>query len=112
FTPKIYKKFNNLETSTTRYTFDKLIKNALLFPDCEVGVYAGDEETYTIFSDYLDKIIIDYHQIEGSLEHRTNLALDKIDIKFEEQTSIISYRIRVARNITGFGLSAGITREQ
>ena len=113
FSPTVYKKYNNLETNITSYTFDRLIKNAILFPNCHVGVYAGDEETYSLFGkDYLDLIIKDYHGIKGAIKHKKDLNVNKIKEEISDQSMLTSCRIRVARNITGFGLSAGITKQQ
>ena len=42
---------------------DKIIKNALLFDDMHVGVYAGDEEFYTIFKNNLEIEFITFKKL-------------------------------------------------
>merc|ERR1712156_1376423 len=80
-----------------------------------VGVYAGDDESYSTFSDVFDEVIKIYHGVDV----KTNVAKPE-DYKPKEprqlppegQKAIISTRIRTARNFKGFPFTNNMTKEQ
>ena len=43
------------------FTLQQAIHSGVENPDSGIGVYAGDEESYTVFAPLLDPIIEDYH---------------------------------------------------
>ena len=63
-TPEMYAKLRDVETPSG-FTFDECIQTGVDNPGHPfikiVGCVAGDEETYTVFSDLLDKVIDTRH---------------------------------------------------
>ena len=75
--------------------------------DCQ-----GDWDSYKVFSDVFDPIIQDYHGISPDAVHTSDMDVTKIRGNIDPSAPVHSTRIRVGRNIDGFGLSPGITRQQ
>merc|ERR1711874_534056 len=65
------------------------------FDDQHCGIYAGDGDSYKDFAEVFDPIIQEYHGISADSTHTSDMDASKI-----------------SRNIEGFGLSPGITKEQ
>jgi len=80
--------------------------------DQHCGIYAGDWDSYKVFSDVFDPIIQDYHGISPDAVHTSDMDVSKIQGNIDPQAPVHSTRIRVGRNIDGFGLSPGITKQQ
>merc|ERR1712227_1025639 len=76
------------------------------------GIYAGDWDSYKVFSDVFDPIIQDYHGISADSTHTSDMDVGKIKGNIDSNAPVHSTRIRVGRSIDGFGLSPGITRDQ
>merc|ERR1712029_1051557 len=85
---------------------------AVQFDDQHCGIYAGDWDSYKVFSDVFDPIIQDYHGISPDAVHTSDMDVSKIQGNIDPQAPVHSTRIRVGRNIDGFGLSPGITKQQ
>lgn len=111
-TEEIYNKYKKHETKTCGFTLDKCIACAVQLDDQSVGIYAGDHDCYKDFKDLTHKVILDYHGLEEGFSHKADLDASKIVGKTPDDAAIHSTRVRVGRNIEGFGLSPGITREQ
>jgi hypothetical protein len=80
--------------------------------DSGIGVYAGDEDVYTVFGLLMDRVIEDYHRFPPNGVHVSDMDSSKLRGKMDPTGEyVISTRIRVGRNIRGFGLSPGIKRE-
>ncbi len=96
------------------YTLQQAINSGVVNVDSGIGVYAGDEESYTTFSPLFDAIIEDYHGFGKSDHHKSNLNPD--DLKAPnpdpEGEYIVSTRIRVGRNVADLPLGPAISREQ
>jgi len=80
-----------------------------------VGVYAGDDESYTLFAPVFDRVIKDYHSVDVS----TNVAnaedysvKDFPQLPESGKTAIVSTRIRTARNLAGYPFTNNMTKEQ
>jgi len=107
--------FNKLVDKKTKHGFTLIdaIKSGIKNIDSGIGVYAGDVESYSIFKELFEPIIIDYHQIGIESKHKSNL--DSSNFKGEHLDSngeyIISTRIRVGRNIENFPLGTIISKE-
>jgi len=112
-TKEIWDQLKDKVTANSGYTVAKGIACAVAYDDQSVGFYCGDEDTYTDFKLLLDPIIEDYHGLKGECKHVTDMDASKItgSISPEATAKVNSTRIRVGRNIKGFGLSPGITRE-
>ena len=59
-----------------------------------------------------DPLIQEYHGISADAVHTSDMDFTKIVGNIEADVPVKSTRIRVGRNIDGFGLSPGITKEQ
>ena len=103
-----YKKTSN------GFSLEHAINSGIENPDSFIGIYAGDEESYTLFASLLDPIIKQYHGFSKDDKHISNLKTD--DLKADDldinNKYIISTRIRVARNLHGFALGTIISNTQ
>lgn len=108
--------FETLKNRSTKngFTLEKAINSGIKNPDSGIGVYAGDEESYTTFEELFDCIIEDYHGFGKKDKHVSNLNANdlnapKCDIDDEY---IVSTRIRVGRNLDEFPLGPAISKDQ
>ena len=96
------------------------IQCAIKLEGQHVGCYAADEDAYRDFKDFFDPVITEYHNLtdkkaalkEGEPLHVSDMDVSHLTGNIDEDVPVISTRIRVGRNIAGFGLSPGITKEQ
>lgn len=96
------------------YSFAQAIHSGVINQDSRIGVYAGDEETYRLFSDLFNPIIEDYHGFGPTDKHCSCFdvtSLDNLDPD-PEGNYILSTRIRVGRNLDAMPLGPGLTKEQ
>ena len=100
--------------SKSGYSLNQLINSGLENPDSSVGVYAGDQDSYTAFALLLDNIIDDYHGHKNNVRHIGNLnPADLKTTKLDpDRKYIVSTRIRVARNLADIPLGPGIRTHQ
>jgi len=112
-TKEIFEQYKNKKTKNN-FSFIDAIKSGIENPDSGIGAYAGDEETYTLFSDFFDKIIEEYHGFSKNDKHKSDLNKDNLDAPNPDPTNefIVSTRIRVARNIKNIPLGPAISKEQ
>jgi len=99
-------------TKTAGFTLAKAIACAVQFDDQHCGIYAGDWDSYKDFSEVFDPLIQEYHGISADAVHTSDMDASKIKGNIDPTAPVKSTRIRVGRNIDGFGLSPGITKEQ
>jgi creatine kinase/arginine kinase len=107
-TPAIYARLSGLKTATG-FTLDQAIRSGWENPDSDIGIYAGDSESYTLFQEIFDPVIRAFHQTSGPSCHeseRTSLDLDDPD---PEGRYILSTRIRTARNLSGHAFTPHMT---
>jgi len=109
-TEEIWNKCKDIKTKTAGFTLYKCISCSVVFDNQHVGIYAGDEDCYTDFSAVFDPLIKEYHNFDGA--HKANLNVDDLKGNINKDCPVNSTRIRVGRNIAGYGLSPGITTEQ
>merc|ERR1712002_784702 len=102
-TESLWEKLKNATTKTSGFTLHQAIA---------CGIYAGDWDTYKVFSDVFDPLIQDYHGISADSVHTSDMDVNKIKGNIDPKAPVHSTRIRVGRSIDGFGLSPGITKEQ
>eukprot|EP00980_Cylindrotheca_fusiformis_P014001 scaffold3653_cov124-Cylindrotheca_fusiformis.AAC.4 len=132
-TPEIFAELKNKKTSNG-VTLEDLIQSGVTLPSGAnpvrgCGIYAGDAESYKVFSKILNPVLEDYHHLrlirnenihplpkQGALIRRqvTNLnpgyvLRQKLDPSGEY---ILQTRMRVARSIKGFPFSPKISRQQ
>ncbi len=100
------------KTTDNGFTLQQAINSGLKNSDSEIGVYAGDAQSYEIFSPLFDKIIEEYHGFSKDDKHTSNLNTNDLKVKTLDETYVLSTRIRVGRNLQNFPLGAGISKEQ
>jgi protein-arginine kinase len=112
-TVDIYEQLKDRVTSNG-YTLDKAIQSGVDNQDSGVGLYAGDEDCYTVMAPIFDLIIEDYHGgYKPTDKHVSDMDSSKLHGNPDPTGDfVISTRIRVGRNIRGLGLSPGCTRAQ
>lgn len=83
--------------------------------DSGIGVYAGSHSSYKTFAPLFDKIIEEYHGHGNTKSHVSNMDATSLNCPTfpeDESSMIISTRIRVGRNLEGYPLGPGITKDQ
>ena len=83
--------------------------------DSGIGVYAGSHDSYKTFSLLMDKIIEDYHGHKPDDKHTSDMDATKLKcppLPKDEADMIVSTRIRVGRNLEGYPLGPGVTKDQ
>merc|ERR1712077_58590 len=108
----LWEKLSRAVTATSGFTLAQAIACAVEFDNQHCGIYAGDWDSYKVFSDVFDPIIQDYHGISPEAVHTSYMDVTKIQGNIDPTAPVHSTRIRVGRNIDGFGLSPGITKQQ
>merc|ERR1711887_303502 len=111
-TKPIWDKLSSVKTQTSGFTLAQAIACAVEFDNQHCGIYAGDWDSYKVFSDVFDPIIQEYHGISADSVHTSDMEVGKIKGNIVAGAPVHSTRIRVGRSIDGFGLSPGITKEQ
>lgn len=107
----LYDKLKNKKT-TSGYTLNYAIRSGILNPDSDIGIYAGDAESYETFSELFDPIIADYHALTQGKHHKSDLACSALPSLDPENEYIISTRIRVARNLDEFPFTTFISKSE
>jgi hypothetical protein len=83
--------------------------------DSGIGVYAGSHDSYKTFDLLMDKVIEDYHGHKPDDKHVSDMDASKLEcppLPEDEAAMIVSTRIRVGRNLDGYPLGPGVTKEQ
>jgi len=112
-TKEIYEELKTKE-SLNGFTIDDVIKSGVENPDSGIGAYAGDRESYMIFSSLFDEIIQEYHAFSKDDKHKSNLNAQDLKAPNPDEKGeyILSTRIRVGRNLSEFPLGPAISDEQ
>jgi len=114
--PSLYTKYRNVVTPTG-YTFDNAIQTGVDNPSHPyiktVGATAGDEETYTVFKDFFDKVIYYRHNgYPADGKHKTDLKWENLkDAEFNEKY-VLTARVRTGRCVRGIALPTHCTRAE
>eukprot|EP01083_Nonionella_stella_P020214 56028_1 len=114
-TQDIYDQLKDISTEETGFTLQRSIQTCIDNQDSGVGIYAGDESSYEKFSPILDPVIEEYHGgYSKDKKHVSDMDPSHLNVPDMPGAAdhIISTRIRVGRNIRGYGLSPGITQKQ
>ena len=83
--------------------------------DSGIGVYAGSHEGYTTFNKLFDPVIEEYHGHKVGDKHVSDMnyeGLTNAEFTPEDSDMVVSTRIRVGRNLEGYPLGPGVTKEQ
>jgi len=111
-TKPIWDKLSRAVTKTSGFCLADAIACAVEFDNQHCGIYAGDWDSYKVFADVFDPLIQEYHGISPDATHESDMDVSKITGNIDPTAPVHSTRIRVGRNIDGFGLSPGITKSQ
>merc|ERR1712214_183451 len=111
-TKERWDKVKDVETKTCGFTLAKAIACAVDFDNQHCGIYAGDWDSYKDFAEIFDAIIQEYHGISATAKHTSDMDPEKVKGNIEPGVPVHSTRIRVGRNVDGFGLSPVITKQQ
>jgi creatine kinase len=105
------------KTTSSGFTLDECIQTGVDNPGhpfiMTVGCVAGDEESYTVFAELLDKVIDSRHN--GYLpdaKHKTDLNPDNLKGGDLDPNYVLSSRVRTGRSIRGFSLPPHCTRAE
>ncbi len=112
-TPEVFEALKDKKTANG-FTLAQAINSGVVNPDSSIGVYAGDEESYTLFAPLFDPIIEAYHGFGKDRKHQSDLNPEHLDAPNPDPQGefILSTRIRVGRNVAGLPLGPAITRVQ
>jgi len=112
-TPEMWAKYKDHKTKTAGVTLEQCIACSIAFDNQHCGIYAGDGDCYTDYSDLFDKVIEEYHGgYTIDKVHKSDLDATHLQGGVSDDVPVLSTRIRVGRSIEGYGLSPGITKEQ
>ena len=88
------------------------VRSGIENPDSSIGIYAGDADSYKIFSLTFDPVIREYHDLKTGKHHLSDFNETRLSDPDPESRYIISTRIRIARNIKGFSFTPHISLKQ
>lgn len=99
-------------STSNGWTIQKAIQSGLDNPDSSIGVYAGDSESYELFSKLFDPIIAEYHKYDMS-GHKSDFSINDLERKNLDPNGdyVISTRIRVGRNFKKYAFPSAISSE-
>jgi arginine kinase len=96
-------------------TFKTCIFSGVKNLDSGIGLYAGSHNSYTKFNKLFDQVIQNYHGHSPSDIHSsdmTSAGITNADFTEEDSAMVVSTRIRVGRNLAGYPLGPGVSKEQ
>ena len=107
-TKDIYKKLRDKATPTG-FTLDDMIQTGVDNPGhpfiYTVGCVAGDEESYDVFSEFMDPVIENRHGgYTKDKMHKTDMNPDNLKGGQLDSNYVLSCRVRTGRSIRGFCL--------
>merc|ERR1712158_130056 len=111
-TKEKWDKLKDIQTKTCGFTLAKACACAIEFDNQHCGIYAGCWDSYKDFAIVFDPLIQEYHGISADAKHTSDMDASKVNGNINADVPVHSTRIRVGRNIDGFGLSPGITKQQ
>ena len=115
-TPAMYARLRD-KVTPNGVTFDQIIQTGVDNPGhpfiMTVGCTAGDEESYEVFKEFMDKVIDDRHGGYGPDEiHPTDLDASKIRGGMFDDKYVLSSRVRTGRCIRGLTLPPVCSRAE
>ena len=112
-TKEVFETLKDKKTANN-FTVSDAINSGVENLDSGIGVYAGDEESYTTFAPLFDPIIKDYHGFTPNDKHQSNMNPDDLNAPNPDPDGeyIVSTRIRVGRNVDNMPLGPAISKEQ
>ena len=95
-------------------SFRTVIFSGIYNLDSGIGCYSGSHEGYTTFNKLFDKVIEEYHGHKVDDKHVSDMnyeGLQNAEFSEEDAAMVVSTRIRVGRNLDGYPLGPGVTKE-
>lgn len=104
------------KTSNKGYSLSNVIMTGVVTPHLGVGATSGDEDSWEVFKDLFYPIIQGWHGYDANTQiHPVDLDPSKLRFTDEQRVKFNKYvdstRIRAARNISGYSLPCGATKE-
>ena len=114
-TQELFDKLKDVKSSKG-YTLSNGMQAGVLRPHLGVGFTCGDEECFELFKDIINPIVKGWHQFDPATQtHTSDLNFESLVFDEDDLALFTKYvkstRIRAARNISGFSLPAGSTKE-
>lgn len=113
-TKEIWEEYKD-ESCAEGVTFKTCIFSGVKNLDSGIGVYAGSHDAYTKFNKLFDKVIQDYHGHAPDATHTSEMiseGIENAEFPEEDAAMVVSTRIRVGRNLAGYPLGPGVSKEQ
>lgn len=115
-TPELFVHVKDLCTSKG-YTLSNAIMTGVVIPGLQIGVTAGDEESYELFKDLFNPIIASYHNYDPTGKAQaSDLDASKLTFTNAQKTLfneyVVSSSMRASRNISGFSMPAGTSTNE
>ena len=114
-TPELFAMLKDVKSSKG-YTLSNGMQAGVLRPHLGVGFTCGDEECFELFKDVINPIVQGWHGFDPTTQtHTSDLDFSKLVFTEEDLALFAKYvkstRVRAARNISGFSLPAGSSKE-
>ena len=113
-TKERWEKFKD-ESDASNVSFKTCVFSGIKNLDSGIGLYAGSHDSYSKWAEIFDDVILEYHKgytkEVGHVSNMTSEGLTNGEFNEEDGAMINSTRIRVGRNLAGFPLGPGVTKE-
>ena len=114
-TKELFEKLKDVKSSKG-YSLSNAMQAGVLRPHLGVGFTCGDEECFELFKDVINPIVKGWHNFDPDTQkHQSNLDYNAVNFTADQQKLFAEYvkstRVRAARNISGFSLPAGSSKE-
>ena len=107
-TPEVFGKLAHVRTRHG-VTLEQCMQSALANPDADIGLYAGDAESYTAFADVFQPLIQRTHGFAADGVHPA--PAEQAVPAVTDAARVKSIRVSVSRNVDGFAFSSCISGE-
>lgn len=106
--------YQRLKTRSTvaGFTLEKAIRSGVENVDSAIGIYAGDPQSYQLFSEIFVPVIRAYHGFAQGDVHCAGFSPVTLSDPDPEKKYILSTRVRVARNVEGFNFTTHLSLQE
>lgn len=112
-TPDLEERLRDLSTPSGA-TLSTIVRSGRENPDSSIGCYAADEDSYAVFAPLFDPVIETYHGFGAGKTHRGGLSEETVlpPSALDDGGLIVSTRVRVGRNLSGYPFPSMISGEE
>lgn len=114
-TKEIWEEYKD-QSDGSGVTFKTCVFSGVKNLDSGIGLYAGSQDSYDKFSKLFEAVILDYHKgYTKETGHKSDMSSEGLvngEFSEEDAAMINSTRIRVGRNLKGYPLGPGVSKEQ